>query len=323
MAFVNNKGNQNRVNTTSKVVQLYNAMGEDASTLTLGFWNGYATIKINPALPANMRQEGKVYDYDTTASIMLNAEQVYSLYRAIEKFEEDPNMSYSLHINQYVAKVGPCFHYEGMEGTYYLGLFEVDQQGVQTGSLFFVFDSAQDPTNIVSIDWDENSGNNSGSVYFEPQWNVFKLFLKRASDELILGGSHGSLMQTNILMSKLNNSIDLIKSLIETMIKGGGSASSTNNQGSGFNSNQKGSQGGFRSQRSQQRTFNSGSGAARPQRGQQMEQPARASVGGNSTRTNRNATPKRNVESVVMDDIADIESQLMSSDLVDIDLDDM
>lgn len=322
MAFVNNKGNnQNRVNTTSKVAQLYNAMGEDASTLTLGYWNGYVTVKINPALPANMRQDGKVYDYDTTASIMLNAEQVYSLYQAVLKLEESPESSFSIHVNQYVAKVGPSNQYEGMDGNYYLGLFEVDQQGVQVGSLFFVFDAVQDDSNVLSIDWDENSGNAGGHVYFDPQWNVFKNFLKRASDELILGGSHGSLMQTNILMSKLNNSIDLIKSLIETMIKGGGASS-----GSGFNSGFSNSQssnngGGFRNQRST-RSFNSGTGAARPQRG--AVSSGGSSVGGNTSRVNRNSAGTRKaVESVVMDDIADIESQLMGGDLVDIDLDDM
>ena len=89
MAFNTNKGVSNKVNTTTKVMQIYNPNGEDAGTLTMGYWNTYATLKINPALEPRQREQGKMYNYDVQASVVINAEAITTLYQGILKMEKD------------------------------------------------------------------------------------------------------------------------------------------------------------------------------------------------------------------------------------------
>lgn len=321
MAFVNNKSNQNRVNTTTKVAQLYNPTGEDASTLTLGYWNSYVSLKINPALQGNARQDGKVYDYDTTASLLLNAEVTTTLYNALEIVEQE-GVSVTVHAAQYAAKVGPASQYEGMAGSYYLAIFELAKGGAQSGGAFFVFDSRTSDDGYITINWDENTGTGESERYMESQWTMFKNFLKLASEELVSGGAHGALVQNNIAFNKLSNTVDLLKSLVEMIVGGNTGQASTG----GFSNNSQ--TGGFGGTRRQARSFNSSASAGRPARGAMVSNDSQeqAPVAGNTSRANRNvaAAPatRQKPREVVMDDIADIESQLMSSETL-IDLDDM
>lgn len=251
MAFNNSKSNSsNKVNTTTKVIQMYNSNGEDAGTLTLGFWNTYATLKINPALEPRQREQGKMYNYDVQASVVVNAEALTTLYQGILKMEKEvaskgTAQSVAIKAGQYVVKVGLCTDYEGMDGKYYLGLFEVDNKNVATGSMFYVFTAQDQPDNTLMFDWNEETGESDSNRVLNSQWIMFKNFIKMSVEQLVSGGAHGSLCQTNIWISKVTNALDVMRNLIDMIAAGkGGSASvgeprSAGGFGAGFGSGRK------------------------------------------------------------------------------------
>jgi hypothetical protein len=304
MAFGNNRNQNNKINTTTKVVQMYNPSGEDAGTLTLGYWNTFATIRINPALPENQRQDGKVYNYDANASVILNAETAIALLEGVNKIEalikaKKKAPAVAVRTQQFVVKVGRSDDYEGMDGDFYLGLFEVDNKGVATGSMFYPFVQHEGATeSTLMFGWDEDTGNHK-AVTLNTQWKAFKNFLEQASKDLISGGSHGSTSQLNIWISRLTTAIDVVKGMIETASFGGG-RSQGNNQGGGNSGGGFGG-GGFSSRR--KRDINLGGGSS-------------SSDGGNSGRGNRGGRNKAKEESI--DDISDIENEMMD-ELNDID----
>lgn len=304
MAFVNNKSNQsNKVNTTTKVVQMYNPTGDDAGTLTLGYWNTYATFKINPALEPAKRVQGKMYNYDVTASAIANAEVVTTLYRGVLLVEAQAKkgaaQSVAVRAGQYIIKVGPSSDYEGMIGDYYLAIFEVDANGTPTGSIFYPFAAQDSDDDILLLGWDENTGESSARSV-NSQWTMFKNFLKQASEELVSGGAHGALSQTNIWITRLGNSLEVIKSLIEMLtVSGGAKSTGEQRSTSGFG-------GGF----GMGRTRNMGS--------------ASTGVGGRRSMNNRTASAAPEEVTTIpqeelVDSITDIENEINAELEVDID----
>ena len=313
MAFINNKSNSNKINTTTKVFQIYNPEGEDASTLTMGYWNTYVTFKINPALDPSQRDASKVYNYDVTASVIANAEVVTTLNEALREFRISASKgrteSIAVVAGQYVIKIGQCADYDGMEGQYYLGLFEVDDKLVQTGSLFYVFNANVSDDSVAMIGWDENSGKPAEDVAYESQWTMFNNFIELAAKEVVMGGAHGSNVTTNVGITKLTSAIDYLKSLVEMIVGKGGNSSSEPKSSGGFG-------GGFASQRRQRNL-----GSASPSRGSRQVSNAEQST---NTMPTRGRTSRNRVVEEVADDFSDIAKSLrVSPDTIDVDLDDM
>jgi hypothetical protein len=300
MAFGNNRNQNNKVNTTTKVVQMYNPAGEDAGTITLGYWNHYATIRINPALPDNQRQDGKMYNYDANASVVLNAETVIALSEGIAKLEalikaKKNAPPVAVRAAQYVVKVGQSSDYEGMEGDFYVGLFEVDNKGVATGSMFYPFVQHEGATeNTLMFGWDEESGKHK-ALTTNTQWKAFKNFLNQAASELVSGGSHGALSQANIWISRLSGAVEVLKGMVETMSFGGGRGQGGN---SGGNSNGGfGGGGGFSSRRKRDINLGGNSGG-----------DSNSNSGGG--RSNSGGGRKKPQEEPI-DDISDIENEML------------
>ena len=316
MAFINNKGNNsNKINTTTKVFQIYNPEGEDASTLTMGFWNTYVTFKINPALEPSQRTANQVYNYDTTASVIANAEVITTLNEALKDFRREASKGHAESVavvaGQYVIKVGMAADYEGMEGQYYLGLFEVDDRLVQTGGLFYVFNANISDDSIALHGWDENTGKSVEEIAYESQWTMFCNFIDMAAREVVMGGAHGTNVATNVGITKLTSAVEYLKSLIEMMVgKGGGTTSETKSTG-GFG-------GGFASQRRQRNL-----GSASPSRAARTQQTSVPEQSTNTMSSGRRTSRNRVTEETVDDFSAIADSLKVSPDSLDVDLDDM
>ena len=317
MAFISNKGNNsNKINTTTKVFQIYNPEGEDASTLTMGFWNTYVTFKINPALEPSQRTANQVYNYDTTASVIANAEVITTLNEALKDFRREASKGHAESVavvaGQYVIKVGMAADYEGMEGQYYLGLFEVDDRLVQTGGLFYVFNANISDDSIALHGWDENTGKSVEEIAYESQWTMFCNFIDMAAREVVMGGAHGTNVATNVGITKLTSAVDYLKSLVEMIVGKGGSNNEPKSSG-GFG-------GGFASQRRQRNLGTqspSRSSRSMTQQTNITEQPANSM---SSRRTNRNKVVEESVDD--LNSINDILKNV-KTDSLDVDLDDL
>lgn len=85
MAYNNNqKDAQTNVNT--KGFQFNNKDGFDPSTLQVGFWNDFVSIRMSPALEPSKQTEKKIFDYDKVISTSLTPEKTMTF---ILKIAED------------------------------------------------------------------------------------------------------------------------------------------------------------------------------------------------------------------------------------------
>lgn len=302
MAFGNNRNQNNKINTTTKVIQMYNPVGDDAGTLTLGFWNQYATIRINPALAKNQQQDGKMYNYDQSASMILGAETIIALNQGIAVMESQIKnkknvLPVAVRSQNYVLKVGAGGEYEGIDD-FYLSIFEVDQSGKATGSMFYPFVAQEGATdNTIMFSWNEDTGKHKPKLV-NTQWKAFKTFLKKAEEDLVTAGSHGSTTQLNIWISKLSSAIDVIKGMVEVASFGGKGSGGGNNQGGG-NSGSGGM--GFSTRRKRNVNLGGGSG-----------DEGNSGGGGGSRNQKRGAKEEKvdnlsDIENEMMDEVGDIE----------------
>lgn len=306
MAFVkNNRSNSsNRVNTSTKVVQMYNLNGEDAGSLTLGFWNTYATFKINPALEPSKRVDGKVINYDVDASVVANAEVCTSLYRGIKEvvLGNEEHHSIAVRAGNFMIKVGHADEY-GMQGQYYIGLFEVDQNEIQTGGAFYVFEAGSTSDSTLLIDWNEDEGSVAEEMHMESQWEMFMNFLDLATDDLVSGGSHGSLAQLRTELAKMMTTIEATKTILELSVSGKQINTASETRSSSF--------GGGNVERRQRNL----TGGSRTQRASSnaATNSSRSVSGG---RTSRNAAVQEQVATSFDDIAAELEN-------IEVDLDDL
>ena len=69
----NNNANDNKKDVNTRSFQLYSQEGFDPSTLVLGFWNDFFSMKIHPALESDKRNEKNIYDYDKMINLVFTA----------------------------------------------------------------------------------------------------------------------------------------------------------------------------------------------------------------------------------------------------------
>lgn len=79
----NSRDNKNSVNTRG--VQFFNKESIYSSTLSVGYWNEFLSIKINPALPKDQQTDAKVYDYTKSVVTVLSIEKASTLIREIDE----------------------------------------------------------------------------------------------------------------------------------------------------------------------------------------------------------------------------------------------
>lgn len=310
MAF-NGRGrgnsNSDKINTTTRVVQMYNPDGEDAGTLSLGFWNQLVSFRINPALDPDKRTDGKMYDYDSGVSVVMNAEALTTLSKGIAQVEkyakEKKNFSAAVRTNEYVVKIGYGNEYEGIDG-YFLAIFQVNDAGVANGSLFYPFYAQDHNDNKLLINYDENKGKAQKTVAVNSQWAALKAFVKLGTDTLVNGGAHGSTTMLNYWITAMRNALDVVKGLVEVTTLGRGSSGGGNGGGRSGGGN-GGMTGGYNGRRS--RNIDLGGGDSSSSGGGRRSSGA-AAGGGGGTKRSQKADGPSDIENEMMEEIGDIDN---------------
>lgn len=252
MAFNSRNNNRNKINANTRIIQLYNEKaGEDSSTMTLGLWNNYVSVNINPMLPKSEQVDGKMYNYEQTASVLLTIDNIIQLQTGIKLLEKEERAekegkarkitSVAVRSQNVVLKVGGAGEYDGINSKY-LALFSVNDSGNVDGNLFYVFTN---PDNGLMINWDEET-NSSKNKIINTQWEEFKLFIDYCANNLILGGAHGAVREVAIQSNKLGNIAETTKALIENMM----GSQSNSSSGGVSRANNGGFSGGSRRRRS-------------------------------------------------------------------------
>jgi len=204
--------NNNRTATTNtKILQIYNSTaGEDSSTLSLGFWKDYVSVNINPILPEEERVNGKLYNYEKTASFIMSIDALFQLYTGIKLLErsikEKNNKIFSIAVknenSKSILKIGAAGEYEGIDD-YYLAILTLNEKDEVDGNIFYIFTQ---PESGLLINYDE-SINSFKNKNINTQWELFKKFIDYAVNGLINGTIHGS---NNFNFFRFNKIEDLL-----------------------------------------------------------------------------------------------------------------
>jgi len=248
MAFNNSRNNRNKVNTNTRIVQLYNEnAGEDSSTMQLGLWNNYASININPILPKAERVDGKVYNYEKTASCLLSLENIIHLYQGIKLFEKEEKLekegkrkiySIATKTSNVIVKIGSPGEYDGIDSNY-LVLISLNNDGEPDGNCFYIFNKNSDSKLLLNYNEEDGS---CKSRKINTDWESFKYFVEYCMNNMINGGAHGANKNIDYQFNKFGTMIETIKALIENIISGNNGSSKNNsekNNNSGFSSSRR------------------------------------------------------------------------------------
>ncbi len=235
MAFNSKRNNAKKLNTTTRVLQVYNdAVGDDSSTMSLGYWNDMVSININPILPSSERTDGKIYNYEKTASCLLNIDNIIQLKKGIELLERDianekktgkrKVTSVAVKARNVVVKIGQTDEYDGMDyNSNYLALFSLTDEGEVDGNAFYIFGKPEDG---LLLNFDEDEGSYKTKT-INTSWEAFKSFINYSYDTVINGSVQGVNKNINYHMNRVTEVLETIKALVENML--GGNVSSNDN----------------------------------------------------------------------------------------------
>ena len=239
MAFNNgNNNNRNKINTTTRMLKLYNQeVDDDSSVLSLGYWNEYVSFSINPILPPSERSGGKIYNYEKQASALINFEGLLQLQMGIKLLEAGKYSSIAVRTTtNIVIKIAEAGEYENINCRS-ISLWSYTEDGTVEGNAFFLFSKPKD--SYLMLNYDEENVHYKKKTIITT-WEMFKRFINYSVDHVILGGSHGTNSYMNFKLNPIENILNTIKSLVETIINnrggsvGGSSGSSRTGSSSGF-----------------------------------------------------------------------------------------
>lgn len=312
----NNGGKQfEKTNVNSTIVRIYNEQaGQDSGVLTLGYWNDRVMMTINPALAPNKQVDGKKYNYDVKMQVSVTAGAVNTIYYGLRLLNAGKIKNFAVKVSATsMVKVGLSSEFEGMSGKQYLGLFNIDDNEVQTNGIFFVFDSPN-IEDLLILDWNEEDGSSSGEIAVESPWASFGNFIKQAAEGLVSGTSHGAAFTVATQLKEIKSGLEALKG-----IAGIEAAGSQENSRPQATNRRRGSSNNFSS--SQMPAFDPGTvdGVSDvPFTGGELGTPAKRS----SSRTNRNAATSAKEERV--NNIHDLDNMInINPSSIDIDLDDL
>ena len=244
MAFGGNNKDSNKINTSTRGLQFYNKdAGDDCSTISFGFWNNYASIKINP--PLDGKDAGR-YNYDSGVSIVASAVAIKRLSKIVSKIEFSKKKDGKIHsgsirIKDNMIKIGDGTEYDGMG--WYLAIFSVDASNKATDGIFYVFNTNSDDDEVF-FNYDEETGKASKKK-IPTEFELFKIWLEEAAKGLTNASSHGANVQLGYFSNNIQTKFDILKGVVETGLYSGkgrstGSSSSGNSSSFGGGSSTSG-----------------------------------------------------------------------------------
>jgi hypothetical protein len=199
---------QKTKNISTQGPRFYNStVGEDSSTMTLGFWKDNVSITINPAL--KQKKDGKVYDYSVNMSAVLNVASVKKLLTGIELIEKGLQRSIALEASgNSVVRISTGEEY-GDVGMH-LAIIERDDNKQTTGMIFYIFNNDAESAELM-LDYNEEDGSYD-TMYINCELEMLKDFLRKGYEALLKADMH-------VLYSKLYEDLD--KAQVErNVIKG-------------------------------------------------------------------------------------------------------
>lgn len=256
----NNRNEQKKFNMRS--FQLYNDASSEPSTIAFGFWNNYATVRINPALPEKERKDGKVYDYDTSLSALFNVANLTLLIEALDKYEsalfndgtfeatitkkkkdpadkkkkkevvEVPLENISLQLSDSIAiKIGNGKEYKDLGP--YVAIVDYSREN-EAVSLFYEFKDKQ--SSPIMLNFNEDEGKSKKEIYMTSDYAIFKNFLIDARNGLSNAAAYGVMDSIMYYINLILDKISILDGKIDTGVFGKGSKGNSSSDDEGGSS---------------------------------------------------------------------------------------
>lgn len=302
MANYTRNNTQKKVNTTTRIISIFNREGEDAGALQMGYWNNMATFAIAPMIPAKKGQDVS-FDFENAPSVVVNAETMVTLNQGIDLLNKDilrakktdtarkiiyVSVECQVQGEVYRLEVGHGNEEREVEG-YYIALAVLDKNDEEADVMVYQFDFEKGDRNQTLFIG--TPGGKESAKAVGTQFKTFCSFVELSATFLNVGHAQGANINTDWKNSRVDYTLEIIKGLLESSIAGGG-RSGGDGEGSGRRS------GGFGSSRRR------GAGRTRG--------------GGEETSTGGRGRRQRTVKEETSTDIDDIENEME-----DVDIDDM
>jgi hypothetical protein len=275
MAF----GGKQKNNATTRGYQFYNSNAVDPATLSMGWWNNYITIKINPMLPESEQTDNKIYDYENGVSIMLSKENIYAVLKGLARLKNKKKEfnNFAIENNQgIIIKIGNGEEYEDETG-WYVAIFE------EKSSYLYEF-NRKDKNTILMFNFDEETNKAEKKINANVELDLFEKFLEYSLIFLTGGGTHMDNFINAYRISSLERNFEILKALSEDKLI----SERSSGRGRGFDSS-------------------SGTSINRKRRGSNSEEET-------SSRSSKKGKGKKGKKEEEIDDISEIERELLDED---------
>ena len=227
-----NNTRDNKVSVNTRGYQFFNLEGFGESTLTIGYWNDFMSIRMNPALDKSQRSENRVYDYDKTVSTALSIRVLARLCKGIKDYilpaiESGEDSSVSVQVGgDSLITVGTGTKYTKTPCQYIAIHKELDEATKKPQmSIFYEF--AKDS---IIKEYDEKTGSYDIVNDVNDEFYLFVEMLKSSLEGFSKINAHVMRHVDKFNTDRLHNNINAIADKVgaKTMTSGGNGYSTRN-----------------------------------------------------------------------------------------------
>lgn len=210
MAFgVQQNNSRDKANVNTRGLQFSNKNGFDPSALSLGFWNDFISIKINPALDKSQQTETRVFDYDKAVSTALTPRIATCLLKGIRDhimpaIETGETRSVSVKVGgDSLVTVGTGTKYTG-EPCQFFALHKELDPGTKKPAMSIFYEFAK---NNLIMNYDEKTGDYTVVSNVPDEFELFIKFMSGAVVALTKAHTHADRVVNRFNNEKLNSNI--------------------------------------------------------------------------------------------------------------------
>lgn len=181
-----------RTNTNTRGIQLMNSEGVlSKSTLVLGYWNDFVSIKLHPMLPQEQQTDFKKYNYDQALTATLTLEKVQTLLTVMKEALETEKDKFFKGVTfgtDSLAGVGMVKNpNDPNEKLYFFGVYKgLDPDTrIPKEKLIYEFRTIR-----VIADYDADAGVFDASETKQSEFTLLMNTLQSSLDHLVNAGSH-------------------------------------------------------------------------------------------------------------------------------------
>lgn len=230
MAYGTQQNNvRDKASVNTRGYQFTNKNGFDPSALSVGFWNDFLSIRINPALEKSQQTETRVFDYDKSVSTALSLRLIVRMLHGIENciipaIESGESHSISVQVGgDSLITIGTGTKYTNNKVCQYLAIHKELDPSTRKPAMSMFYEFSTD--NIIK-DYNESDGSYNIDSNINDEFKLFVQILKSAIIGLSKSTVHADRVVNRFNNDKLQTNVAAIGDKVGAKMMGTGTGSS-------------------------------------------------------------------------------------------------